>query len=236
MAQRPINKPKAGDLVESVDMVNVRKRQARAIETRASIISAATEEFAALGFNGATTRSIATRAEVPHNSVVYHFETKLGVWQAVMQQALSWYQSAFEKRWEGLRGVNPVETLRLLQADFIRTAATHPELHWLMSHEAGQGSDRLEWLIHQLLENSFEKWRGLILAAQVAQCYVDGDPLHLHYLFIGAAGRIFMLSAEVEKVLKRDPFDPDFVDEHIRLVNNLFFREPPRKSTAKRQS
>jgi AcrR family transcriptional regulator len=214
---------------EAGDIVNVRKRQARSSETRASIIAAATKEFAAFGFNGATTRSIANRANVRHNLVIYHFETKLGVWQAVMRQALGWYHGAFERRVEGLRGVDPVEKLRLLQVDFVRMAADHPELHWLMSHEAGERSERLAWLIEALLVGSFEKWRELIAKAQALGGYVQGDPIHLHYCFIGAAGRIFMLAAEVEQTMGRNPFDPEFVDEHVRVIQDLFFREVPAK-------
>ncbi|PZQ22636.1 MAG: hypothetical protein DI569_07880 [Sphingopyxis macrogoltabida] len=208
-------------------IVNVRKRQARSAETRTNILAAATQEFAELGFNGATTRSIAQRANVQHNLVIYHFETKIGIWQAVMRHAIGWYHRAFEERIEGLRGVDPVTTLRLLQIDFVRMAAEHPELHWLMSHEAGQRGERIEWIVANLLGGSFNKWRDLIVAAQEAGAYVKGDPYHLHYLFIGAAGRIFMLSAEVEKIIGRSPFDPDFVEEHVQIVQDLFFRDPP---------
>lgn len=214
------------------EIVNVRKRQVRSSETRASIIAAATTEFAAGGFNGATTRSIAARAGVRHNLVIYHFETKLGLWQAVMRQAIGWYHGAFEKRVEGLRGVDPIEKLRLLQIDFVRMAAEHPELHWLMSHEAGERSERLEWIIETLLTGSFENWRELIAKAQSLGGYVQGDPIHLHYLFLGAAGRIFMLAAEVEQTMGRSPFHPEFVEEHVRVIQNLFFREvPPKKRT-----
>ncbi len=216
--------------LEAGALVNVRKRQARSAETRTNILNAATQEFAEFGFNGASTRSIAKRANVLHNLVIYHFETKIGIWQAVMRHALGWYHQAFEERLAGLRGVDPVTKLRLIQLDFVRMAAEHPELHWLMSHEAGQRGERIEWIINTLLGSGFETWRDLIVAAQEAGAYVKGDPLHLHYLFIGAAGRIFMLSAEVEHVLGKSPFDPDFVEEHARVVQELFFRDPPRKS------
>ncbi len=223
-------KPSVDAGLEAGALVNVRKRQARSAETRANILNAATQEFAELGFDGASTRSIAKRANVLHNLVIYHFETKVGIWQAVMRHAIGWYHQAFDDRLAGLRGVDPVTTLRLLQLDFVRMAADHPELHWLMSHEAGQRGERIEWIITNLLGSGFEKWRELIVAAQEAGAYVKGDPYHLHYLFLGAAGRIFMLSAEVEKVIGRNPFDPAFVEEHAEMVQQLFFRDPPAKN------
>jgi TetR/AcrR family transcriptional regulator len=208
-------------------VVNVRRRQARALETRTKILEAATREFAERGFDGATTRSIASRADVRHALVIYHFETKASIWQAVMRDTVAWFQRAFETRLAGLEGVDDVTKLRLLQEDFIRLGATHPELHWLMSHEAGHSGERLDWLLENLLGNTFTLFTSLIVAAQKAGRYVEGDPYHLHYLFLGAAARIFMLAAEAEKFVGTSPFESAFVAEHVRLCHLLFFRDPP---------
>lgn len=209
---------------EKDEIVHVRRRQSRSIEKRARILAAAAQEFADRGFDGATTRSIADRAEVRHALVIYHFETKLGIWQAVMRDVFHWFKDAFAERIESLTGLDDVIRLQSLQADFIRLAARHPEFHWLMSHEAGHGGERLDWLLENLLQDSFEMFRTLIRNVQAMGRYVQGDPDHLHYLFIGAAARIFMLSSEVKLVIGRSPFEPDFVEEHIRLCQELFFR------------
>lgn len=218
-----------GDAAERDEIVQVRRRQGRSIEKRARILTAAAQEFAHKGFDGATTRSIAQRAKMRHALVIYHFESKLGIWQAVMRDVFHWFNDAFIARMDGLEGVEDVVKLRLLQADFIRLAAKHPELHWLMSHEAGHGGERLEWLLENLVSDSFAMFRALIASAQKAGCYVKGDPDHLHYLFLGAAARIFMLSSEVKHVMGRSPFDADFVEEHIRVCQELFFRNPATK-------
>lgn len=226
------------------EIVLVRRRQGRSIEKRTRILAAAAQEFADHGFDGATTRSIAARADVRHALVIYHFETKLGIWQAVMRDVFHWFKDAFQSRMIALEDVDDVTKLRLLQADFIHLAAKHPELHWLMSHEAGRGGERLNWLLDNLLQDSFDMFRKLIKGAQAIGCYVEGDPDHLHYLFIGAARRIFMFSSEVTLVTGRSPFEASFVDEHIRLCQALFFRgtaepkpggaKPPLKRRASR--
>lgn len=221
------------DADEKDEIVQVRRRQSRSIEKRAKILTAAAQEFADHGFEGATTRSIAHRAGIRHALVIYHFDNKLGIWQAVMRDVFHWFTDAFRVRIEGLEGIDDVTKLRLLQADFIRLAAKHPELHWLMSHEAGHGGERLDWLLENLVQDGYELFRSLIEKAQSAGCYVEGDPGHLYYLFLGAAARIFMLSSEVERVVGRSPFTPEFVEEHIRLCQSLFFREPHRKPRRK---
>lgn len=214
-----------------VEIVRTRRRQARAKETRERIQEAAAKEFAHNGFDGTTTRSIATRAGVRHALVIYHFETKLGIWQAVMKDVLGGFHKTFADRIEGLRGVDDVTKLRLLHADFIRLSAQHPELHWLMSHEAGEGGERITWLMENVLIGDFEMFVHLIKSAQKSGHYVEGDALHLHYIFLGAAARIFMVSGEVETLMGRSPFDPAFVEDHIETCARLFFRVPTRRST-----
>jgi TetR/AcrR family transcriptional regulator len=213
------------------EIVQVRRRQERSIEKRSKILAAAAQEFADQGFEGTTTRSIGRRANVRHALVIYHFETKLSLWQAVMRDMVRWFQDEFTTRLEDLNGLNSVAKLQGLQAAFIRMSAEHPQFHWLMSHEAGTGGERLDWLMEHLLSNSFDTFRDLIVKAQAAKCYVQGDPNHLHYLFLGAAARIFMLASEVKMVTGRSPFEPDFVETHIALCRELFFREPPTRSS-----
>ena len=211
------------------DVVRVRRRQSRAVETRAKILAAGITEFADKGFDGASTRAIAEREDVRHALVIYHFQTKRGIWEAVMSDVLLDFRHTFDRRLEGLAGVDDVTKLQLLHADFIRLAAKRPELHWLMSHEAGKGGERIEWIAENLLDHNFETFSTLIRSAQAQGRYVAGEPLHLHYVFLGAAARIFMLAGEVEKVAGFSPFDEAFVERHIAVCRDLFFRDPPVK-------
>lgn len=208
----------------AADIVRVRRRQARSIETRARIIEAATQEFADRGFDGASTRTIATSADVRHALIIYHFESKKTLWEVVMRDVLASFNDAFAARLAGLRGVDDVSKLKLLQADFIRLSAERPALHWLMSREAGVRSERIEWIVRELLGGTTEIFESLIRSVQAKGRYVDGDATHLHYVFLGAAARIYMLSAEVEIVTGRSPFDPLFVEEHVSLCLELFHR------------
>lgn len=197
------------------------------METRAKLVAAAMQEFAMYGFEGASTRSIAARAGVQHSRLIHHFESKLGMWKATMHQLFSELQAATEARMKGLEGFDPVTVLKTLQADFIRTSAKRPELHWLMSHHAGEGNERVTWVVDNLLRNQFPQFKDRILKVQATGHYVAGDPMHLHFTFIGAAMRIFMVSAEVEATMGRSPFSEEFIEEHIALCQRLFFREPP---------
>ena len=208
------------------ELVTVRRRQDRSIQTRAKILAAATLEFCRTGFNGATARSIADRADVPHALVIYHFKTKLGIWRAVMEEAITDFHHSLEREYERNRGCDPVAALKGLQRLFIRLSATRPELNWLMSHEMGTDSTRLNLLFEKIAGDDVDRSIELIRECQQLGRFVAGDPAHLHFLFVGAASRVFLMPIEIENRTGRSPFDEAFIKAHITLCESMFFREP----------
>jgi AcrR family transcriptional regulator len=201
--------------------------QQRTIETRRKIIDAAIEEFARNGYEGASTRTIASNAGLQHTLVTYHFSSKEGLWREAISSILAEYKAAFDARLEGLRGVDDATKLRLIHEDFIRFGASNLNFHRIMAHVAASPSPQLDWLIDEYLRHTFEARAELIRGAQKAGRYVAGDPYHLEYIFIGAVTRIYMLASEVEKIMGRSPFEPEFIDEHVQVCLGLFFRDPP---------
>ena len=57
-------------------------------DTRERILRAALEAFSENGFEGATTREIATRAGVPLGLLQYHFGAKPKLWRAAVEGAI----------------------------------------------------------------------------------------------------------------------------------------------------
>lgn len=208
-------------------IVKTRRRQQRAVDTRERILAAAYDEFAERGYEGASTRSVAARAGVQHPLVAYHFDGKDGLWRALVTAVSGNFLDHFKEHIDDASDDDNVARLRRLQEEFIRFAAANPQFHWLMSHEGRRASERLTWLVEERVKSYFDEIARLIRSAQRAGRYVSGDPYHLQYLFIGAVTRIFMLSAEVEQVMGRSPYSPKFVDEHVRVCCDLFFRATP---------
>lgn len=209
-----------------------RGEQQRAIETRERIIAAATEEFASRGYEGASARTVAENAGARHTMVTYHFNGKEGLWQAVMDRLVRAFTSQQLERLEGLRGVDEVVQLRLLLEEFIRYSASDLNLHKLMGHAASRASPEIETMVSDYLRDYFNVIADLIGRAQKKGAFVAGDPHHLHYIFIGAATRIFMQSPEVTKVIGRSPLEADFIDSHVETCLALFFRAKPIRSTS----
>lgn len=208
----------------------VRKQQDRSIHTRQRILAAATTEFVTLGFLGVTTRSIAAMADVPHGLVVYHFGTKLEVWRAVMERAITDFHNALETVVKESAGDDPVAALHASQRVFIEMSASRPVLNWLISHEMGCETERLSWLLERIAGRDIATTIDLISQAQRLGRYAAGDPAHLHLLFVGAASRIFLMPAEVKRLVGSSTLDNTFLEQHISLCQSLFFRDPPAES------
>jgi TetR/AcrR family transcriptional regulator len=203
-----------------------RQRQQRALDTRERILAAALVEFAEHGFAGASTRAVAAAAGVQHPLVNYHFKSKQGLWQAVLAATAGQFMAQFGDRIAGLRGVDDVTKLRLVQEDFVRFSAAHPYFHQLMSQESRQPSKQLSAMVKEFVRPYFAEITALIRSAQRAGYYVEGDPYHLQYLFIGAATRIFSLAAEVKLIAGASPFAPQMLEQHVEACLGLFFRSP----------
>ena len=68
-----------------------KRRQRRGDEVRERILAAALECFGASGFEGASTRAIAEKADVTHTLVLYHFQSKEQLWVATVEDVVSKY-------------------------------------------------------------------------------------------------------------------------------------------------
>lgn len=201
--------------------------QQRTLDTRRKIIDAAVQEFGDHGFEGASTRAIAATAGLQHTLVTYHFKGKEGLWRAAVSSLLAGYADTLIDRIHGLRGVDDVTKLRLINEDFVAFSAKSLSFHRIMSHVSSSNSPQLDWLIDEYLRRTFDARAELIRSAQKQGRHVQGDPYHLEYIFIGAVTRVFLLAPEVEKVTGRSPFTPEFIAEHTRLCLDLFLRDPP---------
>ncbi|WP_417593227.1 TetR/AcrR family transcriptional regulator [Parasphingorhabdus sp.] len=199
-----------------------RKEQSRAIETKNAILNAALIEFSNKGFDGASTREIAERADVNHRLIGHHFGNKELLWQATAKQVFGDYVSQQRERYRGLDGVDEPTVLRLMLREFILFSAKTPQLHRFMVQANESGKKRLEWLIKNHLSPGISLDLMLLEKAQKSGMLRSGNLMHLRYLFIGAATSVFTLAEEYEFMAKENPFDEDFVEKHVEMVLSLF--------------
>jgi len=204
-----------------------RRPQQRSLDTRERLVEAALQVFAAHGFEGATTREIARRAEVALAALPYHFTTKEALWKAAADRIFGRLGETFSRRLAGLEGVDTKERLRLLLRDFVRFQAAHPELHRLMIQEGLAKGPRLEWLVETHIRPIYDFVRALVGAAQQVGMAPLGRPEHVHYMLIGAASSIYALAAEFELLTGESPTQEALVAEHVATLERMFFPAAP---------
>lgn len=124
-------------------------------EITAELLSAAAVEFAAHGFDGASTRNIARRAGAHQPQINYHFSSKEHLWRATVDHLFDLLgpETLSDTAWAGSAdfGRSFSDGIRR----FLRFSADHPELNRIVNLEATSPSGRLEWLVATHLRPRF---------------------------------------------------------------------------------
>jgi len=212
--------------VEAERALRTRGASAPKTDTRARIIAAAREAFSAMGFEGASLRSVAKEAGAPHQLATYYFKTKEELWMAVMDELAIGFFDQLGNRIRGLEGVDAATKLRLVVREFVKYSAENPQLHRLMAMEGRKESERLVWLIERHVSRFFAISTKLIREAQALGVVRPGDPGQLHYCAIGAATAAFSLAPEYKLVTGKDPFTRSHVEQIADLVCDFLFVRP----------
>ena len=199
-----------------------RRRQARATATRSALLDAALQEFAAHGFEGASTRRIAAAAGTHQPQINYHFESKDALWKAAvdhlfarLDRAVGEHLGETDPGWDTRAGF--AANVRA----FVRAAAGLPELNRIMVQEATIDSDRLQWIVDTHTRPRFEvvteQWRRLRADGAVA----DIDEVVLYYSLVGAASLAYVNAPEARR-LGHDTLAESFIDAHADALVTMF--------------
>ena len=199
-----------------------RRRQARATATRTALLDAALQEFAAHGFEGASTRRIAAAAGTHQPQINYHFESKDALWKAAvdhlfarLDRAVSEHVGDTDPGWGTRAGF--AANVRA----FVRAAAGLPELNRIMVQEATIDSERLQWIVEKHTRPRFEvvtqHWRRLRADGAVS----DIDDVVLYYSLVGAASLAYVNAPEARR-LGHDTLTDAFIDAHADALVTMF--------------
>ena len=198
------------------------RRQARSTATRTALLDAALAEFAAHGFEGASTRSIATAAGTHQPQINYHFESKDELWRAAVDHLFDLVASAVGRHLRATPSATDDRQrfARRIRA-FVRAVAEFPELNQIMVQEATIDSDRLRWIVEHHTRPWFETviadWRALRRAGAVP----DVDEVVLYYSLVGAASLAYVNAPEA-RLLGHDTSSPAFIESHAEALVTLF--------------
>lgn len=187
------------------------------LEVRDRLIEAALVEFAAKGFDGASTRAIATRAGTHQPQINYHFTSKEELWRAALERLLAELDEAIEARAEGVDRADEREMLAAVVRGLVHFAARRPELNRIMMHEGTSPGPRLSWLVENHLgwrhRDLRRRWEALSAEGRTGPLPAD----ILYHVVIGAASLLYANAPEA-RLLGVDPSDPAVVDAHAESL------------------
>lgn len=116
---------------------------------RSDILRAARDAFARVGFEGASVRSIARAAETSSAMVVYHFETKDGLFRAAVDDIYDAFLVDLTQIAES--EPDPVRRLRAILARMGAVNADERVVFTIVMREATMQSERLKYVLGRFL-------------------------------------------------------------------------------------
>jgi TetR/AcrR family transcriptional regulator len=192
-------------------------------DSREQILRAALQTFAEKGFDGSTTREIATRAGVNHGLIPYYFGSKESLWRDAVDRAFGELAAGLEATGNDPDSSDGEQRMGLMIRNFVRFVARHPEFVRLMDEEGKRPGPRMRWLVDRHVKPLYEGVAALVGNAQArGSLPADIPPIHFHYILAGAVGVIFHQAEECRRLTGIDPFDPEHVEQHAHLVEQLF--------------
>ena len=196
-------------------------------EARERILAAALEAFAELGFEGARTRAIATRAGVPLGLLQYHFGGKPKLWRAAVDRAFAVLRGGLDNVLADPGLADDRERLGLLIRAYVQFVAGNPEFVRLMHEEGKHGGPRMRWMVDRHVKPLYAALVALIQRVQQTGLLpADVAPVHFVYILAGSAGVIFHQAQECKRLSGVDPSEPEAVEAHARAVEHLFLGPP----------
>ena len=189
-------------------------------QTKLEIIRAALAVFAQSGFEAASLRDIAADAASTHSLIRHHFGSKEGVWQAVVNHAVSRYTQSLEAHLEPLdtsQPSDPVERLRSVLGSMLRVSATHSEVAKLLMREGGEDGPRLEYLLERLLQSQGRLIPLLLEVQKLGYLKQFDPPMFLMSLLVMGDAPL-ALPALVKAMTGHDVQSPAFLERHIETL------------------
>lgn len=183
------------------------------------ILQVALGQFATVGYDGASLRTINRELGVSHNLLYQRFGTKDELWRAAIDygfSALPSLETSFDPT-----VTEPLEQLRLVIRKFLKYSAAHPELLALLNIEGRRDTHRLRYIFENYIEPSQSP-----IARLLNHLITNGviRPISLRTLFFlvthGGASP-FSVVPLAELFDPTPPDDPEAVDAHADMVSTV---------------
>ncbi|MEO1406582.1 MAG: TetR/AcrR family transcriptional regulator [Pseudomonadota bacterium] len=206
---------------------NTKTRDAE--RTRAEILQAALEEFAAHGFGASTIRGIASRIDVSHGLIRHYYKSKESLWFAAVDFLFERLRQQVQMTYEDRKAIEKgdMDIFRDWLRSYVYYCARHPEHARIMIQESVSPNDRLKYVVREYVQQAHEDTLSLIDRMRAnGDIVATGSSVSLIYIITGACQNIFALAAEADYSLGYDALTPEAIENHAEMVISVFCGAP----------
>lgn len=187
-------------------------RQRDAQRTRAALLSAAFEEFAARGFAGARVADIAERAGVDKQLISYYFDSKDGLYREVLRTQMA-EEAALN---------DPALPLAEVAARYVRHGLEDPRMTRLLAWAGLSGPVESSASLTDSLNIA-----GMRRRQAAGELPADVDPAAALLIIIGAVTAAVALPQVAEAIFGLPADSPEFADRYAAGVRGIIAHLAP---------
>lgn len=195
-------------------MVDAKVRTRDKVRTRQQILEAATVEFAAKGFEGARTDNIAKRANVAKRMLYHYFQSKDGLFQAVLEETYIKIRTAEENL--DLSSLDPEKAMAELVAFSFNWFVEQPEFIAILNEEnlLGAVHAKTSNSVRQLNMPLVDTISTLLNRGEKAGVFRKGvDPIELYISIAGVSYFYFSNQQTLSAIFARNLTSKSEIDQ-----------------------
>ena len=188
-----------------------------------NILRIALKSFAQKGYGGVTINQIAKATGVSDSLLHHHFGGKKELWQKSMQLIGAEIHGELADLFNLIDDLDGLEKLRLYNKKIVQVSAKYPEFQQVVVQEVFSDNPRSAWLIDELLQPIFAPMQSIIAVETAKGRIKDIPAANLTSFIIGSITTLFTRSFQMKKMHGIDSLDPEQIDLHVTLINDLIF-------------
>jgi len=188
-----------------------------------NILRTALKCFAKEGYGGVTIKTIAEATGVADSLLHYHFGNKEALWKKAIHLVGKEIDKELDSLFLMINDLDGLEKLRLYNKKIIYVSAKNPEFQQVVIQEVFSDNPRSNWLIKEVLRPIFNYMEDIIKEEQEKGRFKKIPPANLYSFIIGAITTLFSRSFQMQQMYGIDPFDPEQVEQHVAVINDLIF-------------
>ena len=199
-----------------------RPKEKESLDTQ-KILRAALKSFAAKGYGGVTISALAKETGVADSLLHYHFGSKEGLWKKSTKLVGKEIYQELKDLFIVIDDMDGLEKLRLFNKKIVQVSARFPEFQQVVVQEVFSDNPRSAWLIEELLKPIFGIMEGVIAEEKKKGRIKNVPQANLSSFLIGSITTLFSRSFQMRVMYGVDSFDPEQVDQHVEVINDLIF-------------